>query len=55
MGNVFFSCDGSFMNIIHENGYFKVTVVYFAYFHSVMSQNNVGDLVIERTKVQLLE
>jgi len=42
-------------NIIHENGYFKVTVVYFAYFHSVMSQNNVGDLVIERTKVQLLE
>lgn len=24
-------------NVTHENEYFKITVVYFAYFHSVMS------------------
>ena len=57
-GNVLFSCDGyvvTLSNITHENGYFKVTVVYLSYFHSVMSQNNVGHLVIERTQVQLLE
>jgi len=58
MGNVLFYFDGyvvTLSNITYENGYFKVTIVYFAYFHSVMSQSTVGHLVIERTKVQLLK
>ena len=58
MGNVLFFCDEykvTLSNITHENEYFKVTVVYFAYFHSVISQSNEGHLVTERTRVQLLE